>query len=65
MADRTSDPRSEPAADDECSSCHRLVPGQELTRMGTRLVCWGCLAAWYDDDGEPLGENDGDGSPDR
>ena len=45
---------SENASDGvECSSCHRLFDEAQLVRFGTRLLCWGCLSSWFDDDGDP------------
>jgi len=48
------DPRSPelPADGVECSSCHRFFEEAQLVHFGTRLLCWGCLTAWFDDDGE-------------
>ena len=33
-----------------CGMCHRRVPLAETRPMSGRILCFGCLASWYDED---------------
>ena len=35
-----------------CQLCHRRVPEREIVFMGGRQLCFGCAAAWFDEDEE-------------
>ena len=34
----------------ECPSCHAKLRGDQLTRVGGRLLCPGCAEAWFDEE---------------
>jgi formylmethanofuran dehydrogenase subunit E len=39
----------------ECPMCHQQVPANQTGRMGGRMLCFGCIAAWFEDDEENEG----------
>ncbi|OFV89955.1 MAG: hypothetical protein A3H95_09725 [Acidobacteria bacterium RIFCSPLOWO2_02_FULL_64_15] len=34
----------------ECSMCHQQVPLSQSVAMSGRRLCFGCAAAWFDED---------------
>jgi formylmethanofuran dehydrogenase subunit E len=36
----------------ECPACHAKVTKDQLKRIGGRLLCPGCAAAWFQDEDE-------------
>ena len=36
----------------ECPACHAKVKKEQLTKVGGRLLCPGCAAAWFEDEDE-------------
>ena len=36
----------------ECSMCHQRVPLSQSVAMSGRRLCFGCAAAWFDEDEE-------------
>jgi hypothetical protein len=35
-----------------CGMCKRRVPSEQVRTVSGRPLCFGCLASWYDEDGE-------------
>jgi formylmethanofuran dehydrogenase subunit E len=51
--DESPDPPAEaPVVTVQCGMCKRRVPTEQTRVMSGRLLCFGCLASWYDDDEE-------------
>ena len=36
----------------QCGMCKRRVPIDKTRTMSGRILCFGCLASWYDEDEE-------------
>ena len=36
----------------ECGMCRRHVPTEQTWMLSGRILCFGCLASWYDDEDE-------------
>ena len=36
----------------ECPACHAKVAQDQLKRVGGRVLCPGCAAAWFEDEDE-------------
>ena len=41
----------------ECSMCHQLVVLSHSVAMSGRRLCFGCAAAWFDDEDEHEGDS--------
>ena len=53
VMDENPDPPPEaPVETIQCAMCKRRVPLVQTRTMSGRILCFGCLASWYDDDDE-------------
>ena len=51
--DESPDPPPEPPAETiQCGMCKRFVPPEQTRTFSGRLLCFGCLSSWYDEDEE-------------
>ena len=51
--DEDSEPPAEPPAKTvQCGMCKRHVPLDQTREMSGRILCFGCLSSWYDEDEE-------------
>ena len=49
--DESPDPPVErPTETIECGMCKRHVSVEQTRTLGGRVLCFGCLASWYDED---------------
>jgi hypothetical protein len=56
MSDQDPDNDGEQPDPDEkgvCSSCRQVTPAKEMVRLSGRDLCFGCAAAFYDDEDDP------------
>jgi hypothetical protein len=52
MDENPDPPPEKPVETLHCSMCKRRVPLVQTRTMSGRILCFGCLASWYDDDDE-------------
>ena len=47
-----SDEDASDAAMIECGMCHQRMPAAHTRTLGGRVLCFGCLSGWYEEDDE-------------
>jgi len=53
VMDESGDPPAPPPVQTvQCGMCKRRVPIDQTRTMSGRLLCFGCLSSWYEEDDE-------------
>ncbi len=52
MDESPDQPAKPPAKTVQCGMCKRKVPVEESRVFSGRILCFGCLSSWYDDEEE-------------
>jgi formylmethanofuran dehydrogenase subunit E len=52
MEEDSDQPTEPPAKTVQCGMCKRRVPLEQTREMSGRILCFGCLASWYDEEEE-------------
>lgn len=45
-------PREPSPTEIECGMCHQRMPAAHTRTVGGRVLCFGCLSGWYEEDDE-------------
>jgi len=52
MDERQDPPAESPATTIQCGMCKRRVPVEQTREMSGRILCFGCLSSWYEEEEE-------------